>query len=293
VSKKHILVTGANGQLGNEFRVLAPAYKSFTFYFTDKEELAIDDPLAIERYFAGKKIDYCINCAAYTAVDKAEEEKETAFEINATAVRSLARSCKKHNARLIHISTDYVFDGNAVVPYKESGKTDPVNLYGQSKLEGERFAMENNEQSIVIRTSWLYSSYGKNFVKTMIRLMQEKERIGVVNDQSGSPTYAADLAGAILQIIAENDSPKAGIYHYSNKGIISWYDFAVAIKELLHSNCKVEPIPAAAYPTPAQRPGYSAFDTTKIERQFGIVIPGWKESLVKCVALLEERGNFF
>lgn len=283
MSKKNILVTGSNGQLGSELRILSKDFKSFKFYFTNRKELAVDDNLAIEKYFFEKKIDYCINCAAYTAVDKAEEEKDLAFEINAIAVRNLARICKSHNTRLIHISTDYVFNGNADTPYKESDKTDPVNFYGNTKLEGEKLAMQNNEQTIIIRTSWLYSSHGKNFVKTMIRFMQEKESIGVVNDQFGSPTYAADPAGAILKIINENDSPKPGIYHYCNKGIISWYDFAVRIKELLKSNCKVNPISTADYKTAAERPMYSAFDTTKIEKQFGLEIEGWRKSLEKCM----------
>lgn len=287
MGKKNILVTGANGQLGSELLVLSKDYNSFKFYFTYRDELAVNDPLAIEKYFSGKRIDYCINCAAYTAVDKAEDEKELAFEINATAVRNLARVCKKYNTRLIHISTDYVFSGNAHTPYKESDKTVPVNLYGQSKLEGEMLAMQNNAQSIIIRTSWLYSSHGSNFVKTMIRLMQEKESIGVVNDQFGSPTYAVDLAGAILKIIEENESPKPGIYHYCNKGIISWYDFAVAIKEICGSECEVKPIATAAYPTAAKRPAYSAFNTTKIQAQFGVSIPPWEYSLAKCVCLLK------
>jgi len=245
--------------------------------------LPLGDQLVLEKYFSEKNIYYCINCAAYTFVDKAEEEKKLAFEINSHAVRDLARTCKKYKTQLIHISTDYVFNGNSKTTYTEFDKSDPVNVYGQSKLQGENFALENNPRTIIIRTSWLYSSYGKNFVKTMIRLMNEKESIQVVNDQVGSPTYAADLAKAIIKIIEENELPKPGIYHYCNKGIISWYDFANAIKQILKSDCKINPITTVDFPTAAKRPVNSGLNTTKIEKQFGITIPGWNESLVKCM----------
>ncbi|RYD76206.1 MAG: dTDP-4-dehydrorhamnose reductase, partial [Sphingobacteriales bacterium] len=222
---------------------------------------------------------------AYTAVDKAETEKETAIAINAIAVGHLAALCKQYNARFIHFSTDYVFSGNADKPYEPTDTTDPVNYYGLTKLMGEQQAFENNEETIVIRTSWVYSSFGKNFVKTMLRLMAEKDAIGVVSDQVGCPTYAADLANAVMQIVQSNNT-EAGIYHYCNKGIISWFDFATAIKEIADSNCIVNPIQTKDYPTPAKRPGYSALDTQKIQDKFSIEIPHWRQSLERCIKLM-------
>lgn len=289
VHEQNILVTGANGQLGNELRVLANTTPSFNFFFTDTHELDITDHFAIEKYFLENKIHACINCAAYTAVDDAENDKELAFKINATAVEYLATVCNKYNAWLIHISTDYVFNGNATSPYKEEDHTDPINYYGLTKLEGEKSALKYNPQSIIIRTSWLYSIYGKNFVKTMIRFMNEKDNINVVNDQFGSPTYAADLAAAIIHIL-ENKQMAAGTYHYCNQGIISWYEFAIAIKEFLQKECMISPLPASLYPTPAKRPAYSAFDNTKIRLQFDLRIPEWKDSLKKCVAKIIESN---
>ncbi len=288
-AKKNILVTGANGQLGMEFRDLAKINSTYNFLFASKEELSITDELSLSKYFAAHHIDHCINCAAYTAVDKAETEKDLAYEVNATAVGYLAAICKKKGTQFIHISTDYAFDGTATTPYKESAVTNPVGIYGASKLAGEQSAIEQNASSIIIRTSWVYSHHGKNFVKTMIRLMKEKENIGVVNDQFGSPTNAADLAEAILEIIAANEKPPAGIYHYCNEGIINWYEFAVAIKQIIKSNCIVNPIPTSAYPTPANRPAYSVLDTTKIKQTFNLTIPSWKDSLEKCIFILENR----
>ena len=283
-----ILVTGANGQLGNELHVLAPLFTDCVFLFVTKEELNIADAAALENYFRAHSIDYCINCAAYTAVDKAEVEKEQAFLINADAVGTLARVCNKINTQLIHISTDYVFDGTAKQPYKETDNTCPVSIYGQSKLKGEELAIQNCPSSIIIRTSWLYSSFKNNFVKTMLRLMNEKESINVVNDQFGCPTYAADLADAIIQIIKSGKSKEnPGIYNYADAGITNWFEFAVAIKELSNSSCTVNPITTAEYPTPAKRPTYSVLDTQKIQEVFNIVIPGWKDSLQNCVKLLK------
>jgi dTDP-4-dehydrorhamnose reductase len=246
----------------------------------------VNDENAINAFFVKHAISHCINCAAYTAVDKAETEPEEAFNINAEAVKKLAEACQSHKAIFIHISTDYVFNGEGSSPYTETDPTSPVSVYGSSKLKGEALAMEYCEETIIIRTSWVYSRYGKNFVKTMMRLMAEKESIGVVCDQFGAPTYAADLAEAILQIISKFEKPASGIYHYSNLGLISWFDFARAIKEISKSNCTVNPIETAAYPTPAKRPHYSVLDTTKFRETFGISIPGWKESLEKCMALL-------
>lgn len=282
-----ILVTGANGQLGKELQALAQDLPSYTFLFVTKEELNIADAAATEKYFAAHPINFCINCAAYTAVDKAESESENAYLINGTAVATLAAACNKNNTQLIHISTDYVFDGTATQPYKETDQTNPVSVYGRSKLQGEISAIENCPSAIIIRTAWVYSSFGNNFVKTMLRLMKERESINVVNDQLGCPTYAADLAAAIMQIIASGKSKEnPGIYHYSNAGITNWYAFAVAIKELSGTNCVVDPITTAQYPTAAKRPAYSVLDTAKITSTFGLVIPAWGDSLKRCLHLL-------
>lgn len=282
---KNILVTGANGQLGKEMQAIAATYPDYNFLFVTKEDLLIDNAEAVKNYFSNHVIDVCVNCAAYTAVDKAERESEKAFAINGEAVGNLARLCKEKKALFIHISTDYVFDGTATVPCKEDHPVKPVNAYGASKLKGEELALQYNPASIIIRTSWVYSSFGNNFVKTMLRLMKERESINVVSDQQGCPTYAADLAAAIMEIISgENVTP--GIYNFSNHGIINWYQFAVAIKELIESNCIVNPIPTSQYPTPAKRPAYSVMDTTKIRQTFNVVIPEWKESLKNCLQLL-------
>jgi dTDP-4-dehydrorhamnose reductase len=283
-----ILVTGANGQLSSELQVIAPQYAGFKFLFVTREELPIENEDAVKKYFATHAIDYCINCAAYTAVDKAETEKENAFLINADAVGNLATVCSNNNTQLIHISTDYVFDGTAIQPYKETDNTNPVSVYGKSKLQGEAWAMQNAPSTIIIRTAWLYSSFKNNFVKTMLRLMKEKESINVVRDQFGCPTYAADLAAAIMQIITSNQSNKnPGIYHYANAGITNWYEFAVAIKKLIGSNCIVNAITTEQYPTAAKRPAYSVLDTAKIKETFSVSVPDWETSLQKCLALLK------
>jgi dTDP-4-dehydrorhamnose reductase len=286
-NKLNILVTGANGQLGNECRTLAASRTDANFIFTDIAELSITDEAAINDIFSNNNFDYCINAAAYTAVDAAEQDVEMSRAINATAVGYLATACHKYNCKLIHISTDYVFDGENENGYKEEDATAPINVYGVTKLEGEQFAFENNAQTIVIRTSWVYSFHGKNFVKTMMRLMQEKSEISVVNDQIGKPTYAADLADAIFNIIFSSSTFIPGIYNYSNQGVISWYDFATAIKEIGGYACKVNPIPSSAYPVPAKRPHYSILLTDKIETTYNIQIPHWKVSLEKCMQLLK------
>jgi dTDP-4-dehydrorhamnose reductase len=285
-----ILVTGANGQLGKEIRDLEASYKPFRFIFLSKEDLPIHQFELVQRYFEKMLPAYCINCAAYTAVDKAETEKDAAMLINGDATGVLAEVCASHHTKLIHISTDYVFDGTASVPYKEDHSTSPVNFYGSTKLKGEELCIKNNDQSIIIRTSWVYSAHGNNFVKTMMRLMKERDSLNVVSDQFGSPTYAADLAKAILEIITESNTPAGkwvpGIYHYSNDGIISWYDFAVAIKTLTDSKCIINPIPTTAYPTPAKRPAYSAFNKDKIQATYQLVIKEWKTSLSAAVIRL-------
>lgn len=294
----NILVTGANGQLGKELQRIAPSYPKYQFTFLSKEELPIQDLDAVRDAFNIHQPQFLINCAAYTAVDKAEEEVDPAYRINATAAGILAMTCRHNNCRLIHISTDYVFDGTAIVPYKEDALTNPQSVYGSSKLEGEKLVIQYDPLSIIIRTSWVYSEYGKNFVKTMLRLMGEKKEISVVNDQQGSPTYAANLAEAIMSIISNGqwttgneplalDNKQAGIYHFSNKGIISWYDLAVAIKELTGSDCMINPIPTSSYPTAAKRPAYSVLDTTKIQKAFGLPMKPWKESLRVCLQRLK------
>lgn len=283
-----ILVTGANSQLGNELHVIAPQFPYCQFLFVTKAELDITNFNSIIKYFKGHSVDYCINCAAYTAVDKAETDEDQAYLINADAVAILAKICSQNNAQLIHISTDYVFDGTATQPYKETDTTNPVSVYGQSKLHGEELAIKHCPNAIIIRTSWLYSSFKNNFVKTMLRLMKEKESIHVVNDQFGCPTYAADLALAIMRIIRSKKSKvNPGIYHYTNAGITNWYEFAVAIKKITGSNCIVNPITTAQYPTAAKRPAYSVLDTAKIAATFPVEIPNWELSLEKCLGLLK------
>lgn len=316
-----ILVTGKNGQLGKELQDIASSNNDFEFIFFDKDELNIADAVALERVFQKYAPGFFINCAAYTAVDKAETDQENAYSINAAAVGNIAKQCHRFNTKFIHISTDYVFDGKGSKPYKEHDKATPVNYYGYTKWLGEQLAINNNPGTIVIRTSWVYSSYGNNFVKTMLRLMKERKEINVVSDQFGSPTYAKDLAEAIMQIVngqwsmvnsesmnrqssivnierpevQKTGSPEekthhspftTHIYHFSNEGIISWYDFAVAIKEIKQLDCVVHPIPTSAYPTPARRPAYSGMDKTKIKNAFNIQVKDWKKSLAECLQLL-------
>lgn len=288
---KKILVTGANGQLGNELRTLASSYPTYTFDFTDIQEFNISTAESVEKYVAATKPDFLINCAAYTAVDKAETDQDKAYLLNSEAAKFLAQSTSLHNCKLVHVSTDYVFDGTSHVPYTEDMPTKPMSLYGLSKEMGEKNVLEANPHSIVIRTAWLYSSFGGNFVKTMIRLGKERAELGVVFDQIGCPTYAGDLADCILQIISKTDNKqcdwKAGVYHYSNEGVCSWYDFTKEIHSAAGINtCKVMPIETRDYPTPARRPHFSVFNKRKIKESFGIEIPYWKTSMEKCISLL-------
>ena len=286
VMKQKILVTGSNGQLGKELQQIAPSFPFFDFIFLSREDLPIHDVEKVKNIFKINHPQYLINCAAYTAVDKAETEKELAFQINGAAVGVLAAICKEQYCKFIHVSTDYVFDGTATVPYKEESPTNPQSVYGASKLEGEKQALQFDPDSLIIRTSWVYSEFGGNFVKTMLKLLSEKEEINVVNDQIGSPTYARDLAEAILQIISsQNWQP--GIYNYSNDGVISWFDFASAIKQLTGSPCKINPIPTSAYPTAAKRPAYSVLDKSKIQEVFNITTKNWEESLATCLTHLK------
>ena len=288
-TRSKILVTGANGQLGKELKQLCGTYPQFDFVFFSREDLPIHNFDLLRNTFKIYQPQYCINCAAYTNVDKAEMEKDLAQIVNGEAVGVLAAVCTEYETKFIQISTDYVFDGTESIPYKEESPTSPVNVYGASKLTGEEQSFQFNSDSIVLRTSWLYSAFGKNFVKTMVKLLHEKEEITVVNDQIGSPTYAADLAEVILKIILQGQW-QPGIYHYSNAGIISWYDFAIAIKELTGATCKINPVSTSQYPTPAKRPAYSVLDKTKIQQTFGIKLKDWKESLAVCIQQIEKHN---
>lgn len=284
----NILVTGSNGQLGNELKLLTHDFPFCHVIFVTKEELDITDQQTVDQYFAIHHIDYCVNCAAYTAVDKAESDTEQAFLVNATGTGILANACKKNNAVLIHISTDYVFDGNSAIAHVETDQAHPVSVYGSSKLRGEELALQNCPATIIIRTSWLYSTFNNNFVKTMIRLMAEKDSISVVCDQFGSPTYAADLALAIMQIIQSGKAAeKPGIYNYTNSGTTNWHAFAEAIRDITSSSCRVNAITTAEYPTAARRPHFSVLDTSKIQANFPVKIFPWVESLKKCLDLLQ------
>ena len=282
---KKILVTGANGQLGSELKVLAPQYAQFEWVFADRSVLDLSDLESISNVLDGIQPQIIINCAAYTAVDKAETEIESADVLNHQAVAVLAQWTQSNGSQLVHVSTDYVFDGNSSTALTEEAPTDPINVYGQTKLAGEQACMRENPDAIVIRTSWVYSRFGNNFVKTMSRLMQERESLNVVNDQIGSPTYAADLAQAIITIITYPHW-QAGIYHFSNEGEISWYEFAEAIQALGGFDCAISGIPSSDYPTPARRPHYSLLDKSKIKNTFGVAVPEYRESLEKCMGLI-------
>lgn len=292
---RNILITGANGQLGCELRALVESEEfkinnsrfltlNPQFTFAMREALDLSNLCAIERFFEGKTFDAIINCAAYTAVDKAESERELADTINHRFVSMLAKIAKRDNAKLIHISTDYVFDGKNNRPYIESDPTNPQGVYGQTKRDGENAILAvSPENTIIIRTSWVYSSFGNNFVKTMLRLGKERESLGVIFDQVGTPTYARDLARTILEILPEMNNSKPEIYHYSNEGVASWYDFAKAIFEISGVECLVDPITTDQYPTPATRPHFSLLNKNKIKSEYNINIPYWRDSLANCL----------
>lgn len=282
MDKPLVIVTGANGQLGKELRRSASDDASFRYLFFGRDDMPIDNFELVRQVFLADPPAYCINCAAYTAVDKAETEKDAAFLANAEAPGVLAKVCREHGTRFIHVSTDYVFDGKKDEPYREDEPTGPINVYGASKLEGERRVMEGDPQAIILRTSWVYSEFGKNFVKTMITLMKDRPSINVVDDQWGSPTYAADLARDIVTIL-HSGTWVPGIYHYSNDAAINWHQFAVAIKELAGFDCEVNPIPASQYPTPAARPAYGVMSKDKFTRTWGIAMQPWKKSLSVCM----------
>ncbi len=283
-----ILVTGSNGQLGNELRLLAQFQTDLEFLFTDFEELDITDEVSIEKTISYFNPAWLINCAAYTAVDKAEQEPEKAMLINAKAPGLLARIANKHKARMIQISTDYVFDGKNYKPYGEEHPKNPAGIYAQSKASGEDNVQQNSDTAIIIRTSWLYSAFGANFVKTIRKAGRERGQLKVVADQIGSPTWARDLAEAILIMVKQN--VESGIYHFSNEGVCSWYDFAKAIIELSAIQCAINPTDTAGYPLPSPRPYYSVFDKLKYTRVTQQSIPYWRDSLKKCIALLNEQS---
>ena len=279
---KNILITGANGQLGNEMRVLSAEHPEYTYFFTDVEELDICNELAIQDFVKANAIHVIVNCAAYTAVDNAEDNIGLCTKLNADAVGYLAKAAEANGAEFIQISTDYVFDGTAHTPYRETEPTCPNSVYGHTKLMGEQNALTLCTRSMVIRTAWLYSTFGNNFVKTMIRLGRERDSLGVIFDQVGTPTYARDLARAIFAAIRQGVTP--GIYHFSNEGVCSWYDFTKAIHRLAGiTTCNVKPLHTSEYPTKAKRPHYSVLDKTKIKEVYHVEIPYWEESLKECI----------
>jgi dTDP-4-dehydrorhamnose reductase len=282
-----VLITGSKGQLGSEINRLAASYPVYNFLFTDIDELDICSQEAVNTYFEQNNIDVVVNCAAYTAVDLAEDEPERAMAINRDAVANLARASKEQGAYLIHISTDYVFDGQEKRPYKENDPTHPQSSYGRSKLAGEELISGCLDKGMIIRTSWLYSTFGNNFIKTIIQKCPEKGQLNVVDDQSGCPTYARDLAKLILDIIPGSVSiPRFDIFHYSNEGECTWYELACAVVELAGLKCVINPISSSEYPQKAPRPVYSVLDTSRIRENFGISIPGWKESLKEMITML-------
>jgi dTDP-4-dehydrorhamnose reductase len=285
-----ILITGANGQLGNEFRQKAALYPEWTFIYSDLPELDITNREQVDTLVKKEEITVIVNCAAYTAVDKAEGEndKPLAFKVNVTGPKVLAEVAKANDALLIHVSTDFVFNGKNYLPYKEDDIKHPLSVYGQTKLDGELAIQTVDPAYVILRTSWLYSIYGNNFVKTMLRLGKERTELGVIFDQVGTPTWANDLATAILVIIENREAGivHKGIYHYSNEGVASWYDFSTEIMDIAGLTCMVKPIETSAYPTPASRPHYSVLNKAKIKSTYNLVIPHWKVSLKACMKLL-------
>jgi dTDP-4-dehydrorhamnose reductase len=290
----NILITGSDGQLGEELKIVATKYKDYSCIFTDIGTLDITDNASLKQFFNNHTINYIVNCAAYTMVDKAETDKFSAEKVNVSAVANLVKMANNHQSKLIHISTDYVFDGKANIPYKETSSVNPQSVYGLTKLNGEIEA-QRYIYSIILRTSWLYSPFGKNFVKTMLELSKAKNDINVVFDQVGTPTYAADLADVIFSIIdhsienAKNFKP--GIYHYSNEGVCSWYDFAFEIFKLTKSDCKINPVGSSEFPTVAKRPNYSVLDKSKIKTTFNLSIPNWRDSLERCIEQLKLKNE--
>ena len=287
-----VLITGSNGQLGSEIKEMAANYKKLDFIFKDLPDLDICNFNLLQSFIIDNNINAVINCAAYTAVDKAEEDSIIATKVNYEGVLNIVNALENVNGKLIHISTDYVFDGDHFFPYKESDPVSPIGVYGETKREGELAVINSALDSIVIRTSWLYSFYGNNFVKTMLHLGNEKEYLGVIFDQVGTPTYARDLAKTCLEILCKdsslNISKNGSLYHYSNEGVASWYDFAISIMELGGKNCKLNPIQTKDYPTLAKRPQYSVLNKSKIKTDFKIEIPYWRDSLKECIEKIKK-----
>lgn len=286
----NILVTGSKGQLGSELQAISNQLNSATFFFTDVQELNITEELAILNYCKEKSINCIINCAAYTAVDNAEDDIETATLINATAVSYLAKAAKACNAKMIHVSTDYVFDGTAHEPYLESHPTAPQSVYGHTKLKGETNLLEILPEAIIIRTSWLYSSFGNNFVKTIKRLGEERDLLTVIFDQVGTPTYAGDLANVIIEIVKQ-DCKAGGIFHFSNEGVCSWYDFAISILKKNGITCKVKPVESTEFKTKAVRPKYSVLNKRNIKESYSVEIPHWEDALDRCLVALNTNNE--
>ncbi len=280
-----ILVTGASGQVGNEIRELAPLLSSYSFVFAKHSDLDITSVKDIETLFSVQNFYAVINCAAYTAVDKAESEKEIAFNVNEKGAQNIAAATAKYNCRLVHISTDFIFDGTAHVPISETETPHPLSVYGLSKLRGEEAVLEQDKNAVVLRTSWVYSNYGNNFVKTILKLCKERDTLNIIADQTGTPTYARDLASAILHIV-QLPEWKPGFYNYSNEGSATWYDFAIAIRDLAGLQTHIKPIDTSQYPTAATRPKYSVLNKKKVKETFGFQIPYWRHSLQTCIALL-------
>lgn len=282
---KTILVTGANGQLGNSIRLLAKHYPQYNFLFTDVDTLDITDPQAVGKAIKDNQVDYVVNCAAYTAVDKAEDNEELCRRLNSYAVGLLGKAAHEAGAKMIHISTDYVFSGTGYLPYKETDETRPVSAYGRTKLAGEQILQEVCPEAVIIRTAWLYSEFGSNFVKTVLRLGKERDELRFVFDQIGTPTYAGDLAAAVMAVVAADEKGAfvPGIYHYSNEGVCSWYDFTIKILEIAGIGSRVFPIETKEYPTKAVRPPYSVLNKSKIKETYGIAIPHWEASLRVCL----------
>ncbi len=283
----NILVTGANGQLGSELKAIQENYKQFNIYFADRNTIDITKSNEVSQFAIDNNINAIINCAAYTAVDKAEDESSIADEINHKAVDNLAKVAKKLNIKLVHISTDYVFDGKLSTPYEENANTAPLNIYGKTKLNGELSLINvAPKNSVIIRTSWVYSSFGSNFVKTMLRLSETKDQLNIIFDQIGSPTYARDLARHILDILPKINNQQIEIYHYTNEGVCSWYDFATAIFDIKNRKTKTSPISTSEYPTKAIRPNYSVLNKKKIKSTFDIEIRHWQKALKECLSYI-------
>lgn len=283
-----LLITGANGQLGNEMRVVLAQHRDIEAIYTDVDTLDITNLAQLDLFVAAEKVSHIVNCAAYTAVDKAEDDEDNASKVNIDAVRNLGIVAKRYGAKIVHVSTDYVFDGKSFKPYAEDASVSPTNVYGRTKLAGEKALFAECKDAIIIRTSWLYSSFGNNFVKTMLRLGRERDELNVIFDQVGTPTYAADLAQIILTIITDKEWV-SGIYHFSNEGVCSWYDFTIMIHKLAGIECKVNPIESSAYPVRTPRPHYSVLNKTKIKTTFNFEIPYWVDSLQSCLKILENK----